>query len=79
MKLAEAWVKQSTQHNGQRDSDFWKGVEERCGKKNMLRSHASLKKQWSMLQRNTQTFLAVKSKVEGLNVSGETKEETTPA
>ncbi len=29
-----------------------------------------------MLQRNTQKFLAAKSKVEGLNVSGETKEET---
>ncbi len=28
-----------------------------------------------MLQRNTQKFLAAKSKVEGLNVSGETKEE----
>jgi len=70
VSLAKAWVQQSLRVSEQNETTFWEGVEKECTKDGMSRSAAMLKSKWSWLQRSTQKYLAARTTVLGLQISG---------
>jgi len=54
----------------QNETTFWEGVEKECRKDGMSSSAAMLKSKWSWLQRSTQKYLAARTTVLGLQISG---------
>jgi len=73
--LAMAWVQQSMWVSEQNEPTFWEGEERDCAKYARNRSPAMLKSKWSWLQRNTQKYLAARTTVQGLQISGASAED----